>query len=199
MRVSKHVVDLQAVKVLVVPEGGLREHIVVERVITEHTAVQATNSWHHQTGRLHKLLAGDDVGLQHSLVDEHESHGLGDDDVDLLRQFDVLDFAQDDGDLVSHVVVLDDPLGVSGHAGGLDGVDLLGSGLDGEHSQNATTGTDIEDNLALKVLFVHENGFVVGSGSHGILEHVLLVSQLAIIVEERVFLFSSGDFVGIHG
>ena len=106
-------------------------------------------------------------------------HPFGDDDVDLLRQLDLLHVALDHGDRVLEAVLADQPARLLRHARRLDGVHTFGAchcGPDGEH---AASGAHVEHDLVLEAVGVLQDRVAVPVHPPAVLQHVLLVVEVA--------------------
>lgn len=79
-------------KVFLVPEVDLVDLLHIECFICEGCHMKVTPGGEHLSVWLEPLLSMQ-IGLQHSLIEQHVSHGLGNDDVDLLWQIDLLDLS----------------------------------------------------------------------------------------------------------
>ena len=108
-----------------VPEVDLCDLFHVEGLVHEGRHVQVSPGREHLPAPVSlEPLLGVQIRLEHPLVEQHVSHGLGYDHVHLLGKLDLLDLARYDPDDVLDLVGLDQLLGVLGDAGTLDGVDL---------------------------------------------------------------------------
>ena len=95
----------------VVPVGEIS---VLLKVIIHASNVETGSVREHQTPGLEELVSSDDDVLQRGLVEETFSKPIRDYHVHLsysIRKNEILNFAPDDVDFPSHVVLLDDFLG----------------------------------------------------------------------------------------
>lgn len=82
--------QVHAVEAGRLPEEGLGELLVVERLVREGREDDVPRRGHHEPARLEPAVARHDVRLEHALVHEEEADGLRDDDVHGLRQLHLL-------------------------------------------------------------------------------------------------------------
>ena len=95
-------------------------------------------------------LPGVENGVEHRFVEQAVAHPLGDDDVYLLdRQNDLLHFSLDDGDLVPQPIGADYLLGGFHNARHVHAVNVGSPGLGGEHGEDPSSASNVQDNLVL--------------------------------------------------
>ena len=85
--------------------------------------MEVTARWEHLAARLQELLSVKE-GLEHPLVEQHVAHRLGDDDVHLLGQLDLIYLAADHLDHLVHLVGCHQLVGVHGDTASLHCVNL---------------------------------------------------------------------------
>mmetsp|Transcript_32422 Transcript_32422/g.70797 ORF Transcript_32422/g.70797 Transcript_32422/m.70797 type:complete len:339 (+) Transcript_32422:511-1527(+) len=159
-------------------------HVLLRRLVAadrrqEHAAVARVQG----TARLQPLVACNQDGVQHGLAEEEIAHPLGDDDVHLLRELELLHVALHDLDFVAHAVILRKGFGMLCHVRRLNGVHFLGAGLGGPDGENPASRADIQYNLVLELGFVLEHRVVIRLHANLVLEHLLLMIQESICAE----------------
>mmetsp|Transcript_36427 Transcript_36427/g.111673 ORF Transcript_36427/g.111673 Transcript_36427/m.111673 type:complete len:363 (-) Transcript_36427:304-1392(-) len=90
--------EVDAVKVRRAPERRFRLLLLPELAVGDGLHENRPARRHHEAVGPQEAVARRDEGLEHALVDEEEAERLRDDDVDVLGDGHVLDFALDDVD-----------------------------------------------------------------------------------------------------
>ena len=129
--------------------------------------------------------------------EEEIPHPLRDYDVHLLGEFHLLDGGLQHLDDAVQTVRLDERAGVLGHVRRLHRVHLLGAALRGPDGEDARASAHVKHHLVLELARVEANGVVVGGHARLILEHVLLVIEVA-VGAEVVGEVGVSDLVGLH-
>lgn len=100
--------------------------------------------------------------VQHALVQQEVSHPLRNDDINLWeRKLDLLHLALQQGDLVRHSIGLDDLASLVNDGGHVHTNNVLGAGLDGEHAENGSSASNVENDLVFEQMAVVVDGVAV--------------------------------------
>ena len=127
-----------------------------------------------------KLVASIEDGVEHGFIQQEVAHPLGDDDINLLVEGDLLHLTADDGDDILEAIVLNDLGGLLGNGGAVDANNLTGAGLGGEHGKDAGAAANVENNLILEKVAVGKDSVAVGAGALSILKHVHVDTVVAV-------------------
>ena len=131
-------------------------------------------------------------------MNKAESHRFRDDHIHLLRNGDLLDLTEDHLNDFVESVGFHEAARVAHHSAAFHCIHLLGSRLGRKQRENTASGSHIQHNLSLEIGYIVRHGIVVGSSAGRILQHVLLMGQLAIESVEGVLLLCNGNFSFLH-
>lgn len=179
--------------------------VLLVLTILDSTDVETSLVREQHSIRSQPSIAGDEHSVEHRLVEQAVSHPLGNDDIDLLNAswqlVNVLYLRLNHLDDVVQVVVGDYFAGGERHVGEFHlkekeifknrsknpkkthRENLLRSSLGGEHGKNSSSRANIHHNFVFEQVRVMIDRVPVGGGSHLVLEHLLVDTEVSVRVE----------------
>ena len=142
--------------------------ILVHMAVADGGDAEAEVAGQHVSAGGEVAVAGVDDRFEHQLREAEEAHPLGDDEVVLLVEVEVLHPPAMEADPVAESVVVRDLAGEVDDRRAVDRVHLRGSGARGEHGEDAGARADVEHTLPLGHLLDRAR---VGVGPGVVLDH----------------------------
>jgi len=156
----------------VVPEVNL---LVFIFFIFDSSKIYSGSVREDHSSRFQVLVAGNEDGIEHRLVQKEVAHPFADDDIEFFDgEVDFFEFALDEGDGVRKAIGLDNFLCLVNDVGHVDANNVLRTGLSSKHTQNTCTTSNIQHSLVLEQMGVVDHGITVRPRPNTVLQHLFM-------------------------